>query len=106
MHQAALFKAPELPAQVQATVNETETIASILRIVVSTEKEIIIDMTLPAQAALDLQEIMPDEVRRKIASETEFDFKQLKQRLLNSHFNAQEILVFKKEQKSYKIWLE
>ncbi len=106
MHQATLFKAPDLPAQVLMAVRDTESIASVLRIVVSTEKEIMVDMTLPAQAALDLQGIMPDDIRIKIASETDFDFKQLKQRLLSSHFNAQEILVFKKQQKHYKIWLE
>jgi len=106
IHQASLFKAPDLPADVLAAISDTEAIASVLRIVVSTDKEMIVDMTLPAQAALDLQEIIPDEVRLKIASATDFDFKQLKERLLNSHFSAQEILAFKKEKKSYKIWLE
>ncbi len=95
----------ELP-DIAVDISGIESVASVLRITVIKKQELIVDLRLPAQAVLELQDIIPDDIREKILSETDFNFKQLKQTLLETHFSAREILSFEKQGKKYKICLE
>lgn len=106
LRDARSFSPPDLPSDMPIASSELDSIAHSLRIRVLKHQETIIDMTLPAQAALELKEIMPDDIRKKVTSETTFDFQQLNQTLLTTQFKPGEILSFEKEEKKYKIWLE
>lgn len=100
---------PDVALDIKSIQHDMESVSSVLRITVvrnKPKKETIVDLTLPAHAALDLHTIIPDDIREKILSETDFNFKQLKQTLLDNHFSAREILSFEKQNKEYKIWLE
>lgn len=103
---ARLFKPAALPSDLPIEINLTNDIAKTLRIHVTKQQETIVDMSLPAQAALELEEIMPDEIRQKVALKSDFDFQQLHQTLLQTQFKPREILSFEKEGKNFKIWLE
>jgi len=82
-----------------------QSIAESLKVQITKGEEIIMSMTLPPDAALDMKSIMP-EAALALLDGDDWDTENLKQKLVQSKLAPQVIYSKKKGEKLYKIWLE
>ena len=100
------FNPAPLPVELTGPGEDISCIAHSLRVRVNQNENVIVDMKLPALAALELEDIMPAEVLEKVNSEGDIDLQQLNQTLLETHFKPGDIINFSRQDKEYRIWLE
>lgn len=103
LRRAEAFELPEPPPELELESNRQP--ATRLRILIQRDGRAIQDLTLPAQAALELEQIMPDQVRRGLAK-AGHDGDAMKRRLLESGFDAQTLFEYRKGDQDHRIWLE
>ena len=80
--------------------------AKSLCVVVTEDGEEIVALTMPAAAALNLENLIPEDVVTYLRQSTEWDLDAILTTVRASGLQPQEILSFEKETKSYRIWLE
>ena len=61
---------------------------------------------MPAEAAMDLETIIPDDVQARIRAVTKTDIAQVVSQISQSGIKPQEIFAFNDGPKSYRVWLE
>ena len=81
-------------------------IASRLKVEVRRDGELIVESTLPPDAALRLDEVMPEQVLDEITRNGTVDLKALHERLVNTRLAPQELFTMQEANKSYRVWLE
>jgi hypothetical protein len=98
------------PLKETLTKIETVVVANSLKIHVIKQGKTLIEMSFPALAALELEEMLSDslpiEIQEKIMTTLEVDFSQLQSRFFATRFKPQIIVDFEQSDRSYKIWLE
>ncbi len=109
LDQARAYRAAELPAEVSEHVSyvaSSLSMAKSLCVVVTEDGEEIVALTMPAAAALNLENLIPEDVVTYLRQSTEWDLDAILTTVRASGLQPQEILSFEKETKSYRIWLE
>ncbi|MFO1349294.1 MAG: AarF/UbiB family protein [Gammaproteobacteria bacterium] len=81
-------------------------LANSLRVRVSEGAETRVALTMPALAALDLENLMPEEVLERIRSSRQVDMRAIAKRILASGVAPQELFTFQDGVKHYRVWLE
>jgi hypothetical protein len=89
-----------LPALSEALGQPVDQVFSEIAESVRNQDEILVDMTMPAQAALELEDIMPDNIRHRLGSTIAFNFDQLQQELIESQFTPRDIVSIDNEGKA------
>lgn len=101
LRRAEVASLPELPADLDRT--PSADVATRLRVRIERGDQILQDLTLPAQAALELDQVIPAPVFERIA---DFDFTRMRQSLLDSQFAPQVLFDQERGSTHYRIWVE
>lgn len=105
------YSLPSLPpgvseGAVPAPSASAEPMAENLRVQVHEGARQIVAITMPAKAALNLMDLVPDDVLEQIKKSKEIDLDAILKRLRTRGLHPQDILDFEKPPKRYRIWLE
>ena len=65
-----------------------------------------VELALPAEAALDLEDLIPEDVVASIRASSDTDLAAIADDIRRHGLQPQEILNFNKGEKSYRVWLE
>ena len=65
-----------------------------------------VSVNMPAEAALDLEHLIPEDVLARIADSGKIDIKQLGDALRANGITPQQLFIFEDGRKTYKVWLE
>ena len=76
-----------------------------LHVQVRSAKELFVDMTFPSEMALELDQIIPEDIQQRIRKLKSFDFEAIHAQLIESRLEPQELFKFDEGKKSYRIWL-
>lgn len=109
LEQARAFELPKLSAEITSRANYVSTslsIAKSLCVHVSENGQQIVALTMPAKAALSLEQLIPPEVVEFLRASPEWDLNKIFSYIRAHGLEPQKILKFNKETKSYRIWLE
>lgn len=64
-----------------------------------------VSVTLPAEAVLDLEQLIPEDVMARIKDSGEIDFKQLGAAIRANGIIPQQLFEFEDSRKTYRVWL-
>ena len=109
LDRARAFELPALPAAITEAAARSAgslNLARHLRVEVTRDAEKIVSLSMPAEAALKLQELIPEEVLAHIHSAPGIDLGAILAAMRERGLAPQEILGFDKPPKHYRIWLE
>jgi len=103
LQKARNFVLPKLQSYKKPPI--TNAIASSLNIKITDKDEVIIDLNLPPDAALTLDELIPEIVLNDLISQG-WEMNKLREKLISTKLAPQQIYQQKIGGKNYKIWLE
>lgn len=102
---ARRFSLPPLPAELEAgPVIEAQ--AQRLQVEVLEGGRVSVRVTLPAEAAIDLLDLIPEESLEEIRHSGSIDLDAIQQRILETNLAPQEVFSYERRGKRYHIWLE
>jgi predicted unusual protein kinase regulating ubiquinone biosynthesis (AarF/ABC1/UbiB family) len=81
-------------------------LAKSLRVKVSENEQQIVNITLPAEMVLDLENLMPEEVVSQIRKSNSLDLDAIQRKIRESGIAPQSLFNFENGEKLYQIWLE
>jgi hypothetical protein len=105
---ARSYTLPSLPPDIAvgvAALSNDEPAAESLRVEVHDGDKQIVSITMPAAAALNLKDLVPEDVMELIQKSGDIDVDAILTRLMTRGLQPQEILDFEKPPKRYRIWL-
>lgn len=106
MQQAIAYELPEVSQSLAIkTLNFAEQ-ATKLCVCVTEDGDPRISVTLPAEAVLDLEQLVPEDVLTRLIASRTIDFKLLSEAIRTNGIIAQTLFVFEDGKKTYKVWLE
>ena len=109
LDEARAYDIPSLPAEISrraSYVASSLNIAKSLRVAVTEGESQIVSLTMPALAALNLEQLIPEDVVAYLERSPDWDLDAILADMRAKGIEPQEIISFKKETKSYRIWLE
>jgi predicted unusual protein kinase regulating ubiquinone biosynthesis (AarF/ABC1/UbiB family) len=109
LDEARAYEVPGLAAEISrdaAYVASSLCIAKALRVNVKQGRKQIVSLTMPARAALNLQQLIPEDVTEYLRQSPDWDLDAIIADVRARGIEPQEILNFEKDAKSYRIWLE
>lgn len=65
-----------------------------------------VKVSLPAEAALDLPSLIPEDVLQRLQAAPQVDLAAIQQRIKDSGIAPQEVFRYRHEEKEYRVWLE
>lgn len=107
--EARTFILPSLPPGLQVQRGSgiaAAALAKSLRVCVKEGPRTIVDMSMPAEAALRIDSLIPDDVIEHLRATNAWDVEAILAGVRARGIEPQEILTFEKGPKSYRIWLE
>lgn len=81
-------------------------LASTLKVKVTKQGETKAEVTLPAEAVLDLEKFIPEEIQLKLSRQEDINLQQIVERVRESSIAAQTVFDYQDETKHYQVWLE
>lgn len=106
IRQAMVYEVPVItpePAVKQLSFDQQ---ATMLCVRVTEDGEQRVAVKMPAEAVLDLEHIVPEDVLARIISSGQIDLKQLGESIRANGIVPQQLFVFKDGGKTYRVWLE
>lgn len=100
------YELPAIPNDILAPKLSFKTIASKLRVEIRKGNEVILDSTLPPDAALELDTIIPEPILQRILESGACDFDAMQERLIETRLAPQQLFSMTEGANSYKVWLE
>ncbi len=109
LDEARAYDVPKLSAEILSNasyVSSSLKIAKSLRVVVTKDGNQIVSLKMPARAALNLEQLIPEDVSAYLRRSSDWDIDAILADMRARGLEPQEILDFEKENKGYRIWLE
>ena len=109
LDEARAHDVPKLSAEILSNasyVSSSLNIAKSLRVVVTKDGNQTVSLTMPARAALNLEQLIPEDVTAYLHQSTDWDIDTILADMRARGLEPQKILDFEKETKGYRIWLE
>lgn len=101
------IKLPELPEDIKHDALSATAISSSLKIKIEyIDGRESVKMSLPALAALELEQVMPDSVLTLIDKVDDIDLDSIRKELIKSQLAPQVLFTFNKSGATYRVWLE
>lgn len=85
---------------------EVKALANTLKVKITRADEKVTEVNLPAEAVLDLERFIPDEIKLKLMQTSDIDLPQIVARVRESGIAAQTVFDYKDESRHYQVWLE
>jgi len=99
------FTLPELPPELEQGPG-IKAIAETLFVEVLKDGAPHVKVSLPAEAAMELASLMPEDVLEQLQNSNEVDLEAIQQRIYDSGIAAQMLFEYQHENKTYKVWLK
>lgn len=106
IRQAMVYELPAIESGPTASVLSFDQQASLLCVRVSEDGEQRVAVKMPAEAVLDLEHLIPEDVLARIVASGKVDIKQLGDSIRANGIVPQQLFVFEDGRKTYKVWLE
>lgn len=109
LDEARAYDVPKLSAEISRNASYVASslkIAKSLRVVVTEDENQIVSLKMPARAALNLEQLIPEDVIEYLRQSSEWDIDAIIADARARGLEPQKILDFEKETKGYRIWLE
>ncbi len=106
LQKVANLSLPPLPKELQGTTPSIKAIAHQLRVRVVENNEEKVSLTMPAEASLELEEIIPHDVLQQIQTSEQTDIATLTQQIRDSGIAPQELFSWNDGNKQYRVWLD
>ena len=109
LDEARAYDVPKLSAEISRNASYVASslkIAKSLRVVVTEDGNQIVSLKMPARAALNLEQLIPEDVIEYLRQSSEWDIDAIIADARARGLEPQKILDFEKETKGYRIWLE
>lgn len=103
---ARTYALPELPDALLENRVSMQAIARHLRVQVLENNTSQLELTLPAEAAFELRNVIPSEVLDSITSSKTWNLDEIEKRVRDTSSAPQELFALKTKKKEYKVWLE
>jgi len=85
---------------------EIEALAKTLKVKITRHDGKKTEVNLPAEAVLELEAFIPDEIKLKLAQAEDINLPQIVERVRDSGIAAQTVFDYKDDNKHYQVWLE
>lgn len=95
---------PDTAARARQLISSVR-LADHLRVKVSQGDESLVDMSMPAEAVLQLEELIPEETLVYLRESSDWDLPAIMEDIRSRGVSPREIMRFEKGQKRYRIWL-
>jgi len=105
IQKARALKLPEVPAELENR-SRVDAIANALHVKVTENGRNRAEVSLPAELALDLKEIMPAEVLDEIQRAGALDLNMIEKQIIQSGIAPQLVFEYQSGAKQYKVWLK
>lgn len=110
IEQARNYELPELAIE-KTIAAETglvpiSALAKVLKVTVTKNNKKYVEVDLPAEAVLDLKNLMPSDVLQKLQQAGQINLDKILQTVINSGIKSQVIFDFEDGEKRYQVWLE
>ncbi|MGZ5050878.1 MAG: ABC1 kinase family protein [Methylobacter sp.] len=106
MQQAAAYEFPDVAFEPAVSVLSFAQQANMLCVRVTENGEQRVAVKMPAEAVLDLEHLIPEDVLVRIAGSGKIDLKQLGDSIRANGILPQQLFVFEDGSKTYRVWLE
>lgn len=106
IQQAMAYELPAIEQEATATALSFDQQASKLCVCVTDGGEQRVSLAMPAEAVLDLEHLIPEDVLERIIRSGKIDLKQLSYSLRANGITPQQLFIFNDGSKTYKVWLE
>ncbi|HEY8094562.1 MAG TPA: AarF/UbiB family protein, partial [Methylobacter sp.] len=106
IRQAMAYELPAIESESTAKALRFDQQATVLCVRVSEDSEQRVAVKMPAEAVLDLEHLIPEDVLARIVASGKIDLKQLAGSLRANGIVPQQLFVFEDGKKTYKVWLE
>jgi predicted unusual protein kinase regulating ubiquinone biosynthesis (AarF/ABC1/UbiB family) len=106
IQQAMAYELPSIELGQVAQALSFDQQATVLGVRVSEDGEQRVAIKMPAEAVLDLEHLIPEDVLERIIASGKIDLKQLGDSLRANGIIPQQLFVFEDGKKTYKVWLE
>ncbi len=106
IQQAMMYELPVIDYEPTAKALSFDQQATVLGVRVSEGGEQRVAVKMPAEAVLDLEHLIPEDVLERIMVSGKIDLKQLGDSLRANGIVPQQLFVFEDGKKTYKVWLE
>ena len=106
IQQAMVYELPAIELGQAAAALSFDQQATVLGVRVSENGEQRVAIKMPAEAVLDLEHLIPEDILERIIASGKIDLKQLGDSLRANGIIPQQLFVFEDGKKTYKVWLE
>lgn len=96
---------PQLPQEHEIQTASFHVLAQKLHINVIKHGEKLVNVTLPAEMALDLKSLIPEDVLYSMQMHASIDLESIQQRIVKSKLAPQQVFDFDQDKKNYSVWL-
>ncbi|MDH5547184.1 MAG: AarF/UbiB family protein [Gammaproteobacteria bacterium] len=104
-HTARNFQLPPISDDLQILATSTRALAKTLEVEVWENTRQTVGVHLPANAILEIEDIMPQEVLEQLNASTDINLKQILDRVKKSGIAPQNVFEYSHGSKTYKVWL-
>ena len=106
VQQAMAYELPVIELELTTTALSFDQQATLLCVCVSEDGEQRVEVKMPAEAVLDLEHLIPEDVLERIIGLGKIDIKLLGDAICANGIIPQQFFVFEDGKKTYKVWLE
>ena len=106
LDKARQYECPEIKRKDFSNLVTIDSIADVLKVKVSRQGEVIVEVSLPAEAVLELKNFIPDEIQLKLEQSSDIDLDEIIHKVRESGLAAQPVFDFESGEKHYQVWLE
>ncbi len=106
MNKARNLVLPRIAQEDLIATNSISALANRLRVAVKTNEQQTVNVALPAEMALDLKTLVPEDVLSQLEKNQTIDLDQIQQSIIDSGIAPQCVFNFEEGEKEYSVWLE
>ncbi|MDH5394016.1 MAG: AarF/UbiB family protein [Gammaproteobacteria bacterium] len=106
MHKARNFECADIEPEANARPLTIESIASTLKVKISRHGVTKVEIELPAEAALELDAFIPENIQLKLKDSSDINLQQIQRQVRNSGIASQLLFDFEADESRYQVWLE